>query len=174
MMDKEAARKKALKLRKNENKKIASALVIEAIIQSNILDQYVHIGIYYPIGNEMDIMPLLKHYADKKFYLPKTKQNLSFVQYQLGDSLIDGVFHTKEPLGEEVCRNKIECFIIPCVAISKEKSRIGYGKGYYDKYLEGYTGKKIGVCYKDCCYWDIVCDDFDVKLDMVFTESKDL
>ncbi len=165
-MNKVEARKKALELRKKENKIIASSNVIEALIKSNILNKFKRVGIYYPIGKEIDIMPLVKHYNNIEFYLPKTEEVLSFIKYD--GNLIDGPFHTKEPIGNPIERDLIECFIIPCVAISADLKRVGYGKGYYDKYLEGYKGLKIGICYKNASNLDIEMDSFDLSLDKIF------
>ena len=165
-MIKEKARLYALEIRKNENKIIASNNVIEALIKSNILNEYKKIGIYYPMGKEIDIMPLVDFYKDKEFYLPKTNENLSFIKYD--GNLIKGPFNTKEPIGLPIERDLIECFLIPCVAITSDMKRIGYGKGYYDKYLNGYKGLKIGICYKNASNLEVQMDDFDLELDKIF------
>lgn len=165
-MTKKEARAYALNLRKNENKVISSICVLDEIIESKILDRFNKIGIYYPIGKEMNITELLIKYPDKSFYLPITKDELSFALYD--DNLVDGPFNTKEPTTNPINRELIECFIIPCVAISCSNQRVGYGKGYYDRYLEGYKGYKIGICYKNAVNLDIECDEYDVKLDMIF------
>ena len=167
-MKKFEARAYALKNRLNKNKHILEEKLVNEIIKSNVLDKYKHIGIYYPIGDEMSVLKLLSYYTDKNFYLPITKDEISFVKYKHNDNLFDGPFKTKEPKGNIVSRNDIECFIIPCVAISLDNKRIGYGKGYYDRYLEGYKGLKIGVCYKDSIM-DIDTDIHDISLDIVFT-----
>lgn len=167
-MDKIEARRLALNNRKNEDKITASKLVLEAIIKSKVLDDYSNVGIYYPLGNELDIMPLIDYYPNISFYLPITKKNIYFVKYNQNDILIDGPFNTKEPIGEMVDRDKIEVFLIPCVGISNTNQRIGYGKGYYDRYLSDYNGLKIGVCYKSGSNLDVKCDDYDVVLDCVF------
>ena len=158
-------RNKALELRKNKNKDISSKIVIEKLISSNILDKFKNIGIYYPIGNEINIMDLVNIYPNKRFYLPITREEISFVEYKLNDKLVNGPFKTLEPVGDIVNRDLIECFIIPCVAISNENKRIGYGKGYYDRYLNGYKGYKIGVCYSESGDIDIKLDSYDVVLD---------
>ena len=165
-MDKSIARKYALDLRKKENIILASRNVIEALIKSNILNDFKRVGIYYPIGNEIDIMPLIDHFKNIEFYLPKTKEELSFIKYD--GNLIDGPFHTKEPIGIPIERDLIECFIIPCVAISADLKRVGYGKGYYDRYLEGYKGLKIGICYNNASNLEIEMDSFDLTLDKIF------
>lgn len=164
MMTKNEARKQALKNRKNNNAFHSSKIVIDKIIQDNILINYKHIGIYYPINNEIDITELRRFYKDKYFYLPKTNDIMEFALYS--DILVDGPFHTKEPIGNAVSRDLIECFIIPCVAITNDYKRIGYGKGYYDRYLSGYKGKKIGICYNDSSNISCDTDDYDIILDM--------
>lgn len=165
-MKKIEARKLALELRKNENKNEASNNVIEALIKSSILNGFKNVGIYFPIGKEIDIMPLVLKYKNINFYLPKTKDEIEFVKYN--GNLVDGSFHTKEPIGNSVNRDLIECFLIPCVAISKDLKRVGYGKGYYDRYLNGYKGLKIGICYNSGANLDIEMDSFDLVLDKIF------
>ncbi len=165
-MDKSLARRYALDLRKNENIIIASNNVIEALIKSKVLNDFKRVGIYYPIGREIDIMPLINHYENIEFYLPKTEENLSFIKYD--GNLINGPFHTKEPIGVPIERDLIECFLIPCVAISADLKRVGYGKGYYDLYLKDYKGLKIGICYKDASNLDIEMDSFDLRLDKIY------
>lgn len=166
-MTKNEARVYALKSRKNKDKHKLEEALVDKIIQSNVLVNYKHIGIYYPIGDEMSLLKLLSTYQDKSFYLPITREEISFIKYNLNDRLYDGQFKTKEPKGIIESRNTIECFIIPCVAVSLDNKRVGYGKGYYDRYLKGYKGLKIGIVYNDSIC-DIDMDDFDLSLDLVF------
>ncbi len=163
---KKEARKEAYKLIKNNDSAISSMIVIKKLIESKILEKYNNIGIYYPIGNEISIIPLVKYYKNKNFYLPITKDVLYFSKYDYLDKLVDGPFNTKEPSGPITSRNEIDCFIIPCVAISNNK-RIGYGKGYYDKYLKDYKGFKIGICYKNTSNMNCIMDEFDLNLDLI-------
>lgn len=162
-MTKNEARALALNLRKTKDNINASGKALDALISSKILEKYTNIGIYYPIGKEINITKLKDIYPNKNFYLPITKDVIYFAEYK---DLVDGPFKTKEPTGKEVKRDNIECFIIPCVAISYTNQRIGYGKGYYDRYLDGYKGYKIGIVYEDC-YLDVDCDKYDVVLDMI-------
>lgn len=166
-MQKKEARAYALSLRKNKDKQAIENYLVEEIIRSEVLAKYNHIGIYYPIGDEMSVLRLLSYYPDKSFYLPITDKDISFIEYKLNDTLYDGPFKTKEPKGKIIDRDLIECFIIPCVAISKDKKRLGYGKGYYDRYLKDYKGLKIGIVYKDLIL-DMEMDSFDLSLDIVF------
>lgn len=165
-MNKRDARILALQARKKENQIQASKNAIMSIIDSHILDSMQHIAIYYPIGREISVLELLRYYPNKSFYLPITRDSIDFVLYKEDTPLAEGPFHTMEPQGAIVDRDCIECFIIPCVAVSKSNQRVGYGKGYYDRYLEGYQGLKIGICYKSG-YFDIDCEPHDISLSHV-------
>ena len=165
-MDKIEARKIALELRKNKDSKTISKIVVDKIIESKILEKYNHIGIYYPIKNEIDITYLVEYYKEKNFYLPKTKDEITFASYKYKDSLVDGKFKTKEPNTKDIDRDIMDCIIMPCVGVSNNQ-RIGYGKGYYDRYLEGYKGFIIGVIYSDCVF-DCNMDIHDQKIDFLF------
>ena len=168
-MEKKEARSIALKVRKQNDKNLAKENVIKEIIDSKVLEDFNNIAIYYPLEEEISVMSLVSIYPEKCFYLPKTKEEeIYFVRYKLGDKLKNGPFHTIEPLCDEVVsKNQIECFIIPCVAISKDNRRIGYGKGYYDRYLEGYKGLKIGIAYQNTIL-DCDTDSYDILIDKIY------
>ena len=159
------ARKIALKRRIELYNDDLNNLVVKKLIP--VIKDYKNIGIYYPIGKEINILSIMDIYPDKNFYLPITNEEISFVKYNKGDALYDGLFNTKEPKGTIVDRSNIDCFIIPCLAISKSKKRLGYGKGYYDRYLSNYNGIKIGVIYKELNNLDFIDDDFDVVLNII-------
>ena len=166
-MTKNEARKFALNKRKTLNTIEISKEKISNIVKSNILEEYKRIGIYYPLSYEINLLELLKIYNEKEFYLPSTKDKLYFIKYETNFPLIDGPFKTKEPIGNPVDINYLDCIIIPCVAISKENKRLGYGKGYYDKTLSQFNGFKIGVCYEELLQLDVDMDEFDVILDFI-------
>ena len=113
---------------------------------------------------------MVKYYQEKDFYLPKTKDILEFSKYSLNDTLVDGPFKTKEPISDSIDINIMDCVIIPCVSITKEKRRIGYGKGYYDKTLASYRGLKIGICYRDFTDLDVISDEYDLIMDVVISD----
>ena len=164
-MNKEETRKYALSIRN----KLANESINNKIVNGleEVIKKYNTIGIYYPIGSEINILNIIKKYPNKNFYLPITRNEISFIEYKLGDTLVDAKFKTKEPVGDIIPRDMIECFIIPCVAISKTRQRLGYGKGYYDRYLKDYKGFKIGVIYKELNNLDFKSDSYDVYLDLV-------
>lgn len=167
-MTKQIARKECLIVRNQfNNNRARSNRVIKQIVDSHILDNMKYVGIYYPIKNEINVLGLVAKYPNITFCIPKTKEEISF--YPLGEDIVVGKYGIIEPANEElISREKIEAFIIPSVGINKEKRRLGYGKGYYDRYLTGYNGVKIGVQYKELCELDFESFDYDLELDYIF------
>lgn len=121
--------------------------------------------IYNSFLNETDtkkiIDSLLK--LGKKVYLPRVENN-KIVVVPYGETRANK-FGIEEPCGKEY-RGKIEVTVIPLLAINSKGYRIGYGKGYYDIYLENKKTLKIGLGYdfqreefkED--KWDEPCDLF--------------
>jgi 5-formyltetrahydrofolate cyclo-ligase len=48
--------------------------------------------------------------------------------------------------------------------------RLGYGKGYYDRFLSGYNGTKVGLCYSNCVKWKLPNGKYDETVDILVTE----
>ena len=69
---------------------------------------------------------------------------------------------TKPPLS--IC-------VIPCLSYDEGGYRIGYGKGYYDRFLSSFEGTKIGLCYTDCKVKQLPRGKYDIKLDVIVTEK---
>lgn len=84
------------------------------------------------------------------------------------EDLKEGKFKIPEPESpEEFPKEKIDFVIVPGVAFDKNGYRLGYGKGYYDRFLEGTTPFKLGVCQREFFLEEIPHGKFDVKMDDV-------
>ena len=77
--------------------------------------------------------------------------------YEPQPSILTAIFSTTPKLN-----------IIPVLGFDSMGNRLGSGGGYYDRYLNGYKGLKIGVCYKDASNLEIDMDEYDVILDKIF------
>lgn len=165
-MDKKELRKSLII--KRDSLKDISLNICKQIIDSHLLDNAKTIGIYYPLKSEISVLPLIDIYKDKSFCFPKTNEEISFYKENDINNFKEAKFHVMEPISNEyVRRDMIDVFIIPCVGITADFKRIGYGKGYYDRYLEGYKGLTIGINYKELSNLDFECDSWDLKLDYV-------
>lgn len=91
------------------------------------------------------------------------------------DSLADlqtGTFGIPEPSGtEEITDYKRSVCITPALSFSEKGFRMGYGGGYYDRFLAEYTGTSIGICYEDFI-GEIVTEEYDLPVKIVVTEEK--
>ncbi|MBR0366428.1 MAG: 5-formyltetrahydrofolate cyclo-ligase [Clostridia bacterium] len=68
--------------------------------------------------------------------------------------------------------NNIDIAVIPGIAFDRRGTRIGFGAGYYDRFLAGFVGKKIGICYELQLYDEIPHDEHDIAMDTIVTERK--
>ena len=80
--------------------------------------------------------------------------------------LKDGKFNIPEPISPtEFSREEIDFVIVPGVAFDKNGYRLGYGKGYYDRFLEGISPFKLGVCQREFFLDDVPHGNLDIKMD---------
>lgn len=125
--------------------------------------------LYFEIGSEVKVSPLLMD--SKEFYLPKIfDESIIAVKFDGFENLKINKFGIKEPSGNENEKG-IDLCIVPGVGFDKNSVRIGYGKGYYDKFLSEFKGLKIGVCYDFQMVEDIPSDSHDIKMDVIITEK---
>lgn len=108
------------------------------------------IGIYYPIKNEIDLTELIEKYPDKVFAFPKiVNEKIQFLQVDQQMSFKKSNFGVPEPLYGFDITSKLEVVIVPALGMTKDNYRLGYGKGYYDKFFKVYQNPyKIGIIYE--------------------------
>lgn len=91
------------------------------------------------------------------------------------DSLADldtGAYGILEPKDtEEITEYRRSVCITPALAFDKRGFRIGYGGGYYDRFLKNYTGVSVGICYEDFIR-ETVTEEYDLPVNIVVTEDK--
>lgn len=77
-----------------------------------------------------------------------------------------------EPIdGEDVSIHDVNGVVLPGVAFGKNGNRLGRGKGYYDRTLEKFSGKKIGICFEIALIDDVPTSGHDIKCDFIVTEN---
>ena len=87
--------------------------------------------------------------------------------------LAPGAYGIPEPGGRSpiLDKDKIDLVVVPGLGFDKNGFRIGYGKGYYDRFLSGYRGVSAGLCFDICLADAIARDDRDIPVKTVITES---
>lgn len=106
--------------------------------------------------------------------VPGTRE-MDFYVITSFDDLEVGAFGVLEPIPEK-CR-KLSDFtssvcIVPALVYDKQGFRLGYGKGYYDRFLSGYRGPCIGLAYSDWVKESLPHGKFDRKVDIIVTEKE--
>ena len=139
-----------------------------------------NISLYYPSNYEVDTRKLFKILNLRKGFatsLPviSTKGTMKFVEWKLTAPLKVNNYGFLEPSnGKKV--NNPDLILVPLLAYDSFHNRLGYGKGYYDRFLEKYFKKNknsltIGVAFSFQKYKKIPVSKVDVKLDYVLTEK---
>lgn len=81
-----------------------------------------------------------------------------------------GVLEPKE--GSRLSPQEFDLVVVPMVGGDEERNRIGYGKGFYDRFLSEVTCTTIGLSFETCIAESVPAEDFDVPLHKVITEER--
>ena len=177
-MNKSKLRKKYIEIRKGIIDKEKKSLEILRKITS--LEEYKKskvIALYYSLSSEVDTINLINYSLENKkiVLLPKVLgEDMVFYEIKSLDGLKKSSFGVMEAEnGIEYNKELIDLVIVPGVCFDKHLNRIGFGKGYYDKYLEGYNGLTIGICFEEqMSEENIEVDKNDVQLKYIITEKN--
>ena len=148
-------RKKILNLRKlrnNKNIKLHFSTLNNILKKINLRNK--SIGGYYPVNFEIDDLEILKELEKKKFKisLPVIKKNneMDFHRWSFKDTLNLNIYGIPEPEKKKLVYPDI--ILVPLVAFDKRLFRLGYGGGFYDRYIEKLLKKKEFYNYWTCTF----------------------
>ena len=137
-----------------------------------------NISLYYPCYYEVDVLKILNLGFFKKtnFLLPKIKKNnsLDFFKWKKNDTLYLSKFGIPEPINS--IKITPDVILLPLLAFDKKKNRIGYGKGFYDKFLLKFLNKNkrimtVGVAFSFQKHHKLPVNKRDYRLDYIITEK---
>ena len=178
-MNKSFIRNKLLKLRKKKYSKNLSINPIKLFkfLKKKKVNSKI-VGCYYPYNYELDILNILEIFRKKNYILalPKiTKNNqMDFFQWSLEEPLKINKFGIPETISNKKIYPNI--LLIPLVGFDIQLNRLGYGGGYYDRYLSKFQDKhkiiKIGVGFSFQKIKTLPTNKYDKKLDCILTENK--
>lgn len=151
-------------------------------IYSNIINwtsynQAKVIMIYYAFKNEVVTDDIIKHAfsTGKQVILPKSiKDGRRILPCRINslDQLQRGNYGVMEPPADDIVeKGEIDVVFVPGVAYDDKGYRIGYGAGYYDRFLKDYEGIKSGVCFDLQLVEDAYPNEFDIPMDFLITEN---
>ena len=178
-MSKKNLRKKLINLRK-KNFKVAEIKnsTLETIIRKTSLKKKQIVGAYYPINYEIDCFEILKKIEKIGFTicLPVTEKNfeMNFFKWSFNEPLKVGDLGVPEPY--KIKKLYPDLLFVPLVAFDKFKYRLGYGGGYYDRYIQKIKKIKkiitVGLAFSFQEVKNLPKNNYDKKLDFILIENS--
>ena len=133
------------------------------------------IGLYYPIGSEILTQDIIQELISKgkEVFLPKViGENMEFRKIEDFGSLEMGNFDIMEP--KENCKvdNDLDIIVVPTVGISPIGVRLGYGHGFYDKFLAKKDTITISPVLEKQIIKNIPKSEHDININWIITEDR--
>lgn len=140
---------------------------VRLIRENSLYKKAENILIFYPMKYEVNLLELLED--NKNFYLPKVcEKRLLICPFKSGDKLEKSDFNILEPCSIPVNPNILNLIILPALMADEAGYRLGYGKGFYDRFLgENPDIKTILPIPKELFVTSLVHDDFDKRADII-------
>ena len=157
--------------------KLASKKIQDRLKQVDVFKKAEKIACYYPIGSEVLTQDIMQELLGNgiEISLPKVVgDNLSFRKIGGLKDLEKGTFGIMEP--KENCNEvkEIDVVLVPSIGITRNGIRLGYGYGFYDRFLSTSNAKTIALAYSKQLVKSIPFSEKDVKIDWIVTEEKSI
>ena len=183
-MDKKTMRKEMLSIRNKLTKEDIlkkSQIIQQKLMGIDIFKKAENIMFFASFASEVHTYDMIKKCLEegKNVLLPYIEDNqtdMSISHLKSLDELTKGykgIPQIKKELRTYFDKNKIDIVITPCVCYDFDRYRIGYGKGFYDKFFADITDVfKIGICFDEMLVAKIEHDENDIQVDMIITDKK--
>ena len=178
-MSKKNLRKKLINLRKNNfTDQGVNFIQFTQILKKLNLKNNINIGGYYPINSEIRCLDILEKLEKNNFKISlpvvKKKNKMDFYEWSFKDTLEVSYRGIPEPVtGKKVFPDVL---IVPLVGFDKNKFRLGYGGGFYDRYITKILKFKrlitVGFAFSFQKTSKIPSNNFDQKLDFILTNKR--
>lgn len=163
-----------------EQRNIMSAAITKNLTTLSSYKSSQMIFCYVPLKNEVDTFDLLKTaLAEKKSVaVPRCipgQPLMDFYFIKSLDDLKEGSYGILEPQADsdDICRETDGFCVLPGLSFDRLGNRLGYGKGYYDRFLQSFNGVTVGVCFSSLLSTSsLPRGRFDVPADIVVTERE--
>jgi 5-formyltetrahydrofolate cyclo-ligase len=155
--------------------KIASKKMQKRINKVYAFKDAQKIGLYYPIGSEILTQDIIQELISKgkDVFLPKvTGENMEFRKIEDFGSLEIGNFDIMEPKEDCMVNNNLDIIVVPTVGISPTGIRLGYGHGFYDKFLARNRTTTISLILEKQIIKNIPKSEHDINIDWIITEDR--
>ena len=181
-MDKKLLRKNLSKKRKGLDKiqkEKWDKIISEKIIGSDYFKNAEQVLVFASTENEFDTGFIIEEcrFQNKALYFPlciDRDGHMEFFKVDSPEDLEIGMYGISEPKShcEKYKQRKNDLVIVPCLSADRNHNRIGYGKGYYDRFLNDFNDVSISPCYDEMLWDEIPTDKYDIKINIIVTDKE--
>ncbi len=173
--------RKQLKEKRNtlDNKAELSGVISDIFLQSELYKNCDTVFVYSSLGSEVSTDKIIaKAFSDsKRVAFPKCLDksgNMKFYFVTSQEELTKGYYDILEPptYNEANIANCKTVCLVPGISFSLDGYRLGYGKGYYDRFLSEFHGICVGLCYSELLSESLPADPHDKKVDYLITDKR--
>jgi 5-formyltetrahydrofolate cyclo-ligase len=173
-------RKKSRQMREalGEDVRSLANIAIQQQIENWIVFQHSLVVLaYLPTKAEIDLRPLMEKYPHKSWVLPRILPGDAHVmQFHPYDRarLVRHKFGMEEPdpCLPVILPGEIDLALIPGLAFDRMGWRLGYGGGYFDRFLKDFQGISLGVTFKELLFESLPSDSNDMRMNFVVAERE--
>lgn len=181
-MDKKILRKKLIESRKSLDKTEKAKwdkIISEKIINSDYFKNAEQVLIFSSTDDEFDTRYIIERcrLLYKRVFYPLCIDSEGKMEFYKVDSVGDlqvGMYNILEP--KSTCKKYIpqdnDLIIVPCLSADRHKNRMGYGKGYYDRFLKDFNGMSVSPCYDILLEDEIPTDKYDMQINIIVTDKE--
>lgn len=132
------------------------------------------VALYYPVGSEVQTQEIMAEAAGRgvQVLLPRvSRQRMIFCAVDGPKDLRQGTFGIMEPA--EGCQksDEMDVIVLPAVGVTMGGLRLGYGRGYYDRFLRGTDAATIALAYSHQVVPALPYEEHDIRVHWIVTEN---
>ncbi len=152
--------------------------IFSQLINSSAYRNSLKILVYVSVGSEVDTREIINYSlrVGKTVAVPVCiGKNMFFSVINSVNDLIIGAYGIPSVREENICAvNDFDnsLCIVPALSFDAYGNRLGYGGGYYDRFLSDNDIFTIGICYERCISYVLPCEEHDIKVDYIMTEKS--
>lgn len=174
--------RKIIKVKRSliENREVKDKAIFQSVINLEEYKKADTVLCYLSLDDEIKTDELVRYSLEnkKRVAVPFCKDENGNMDFYFISSLEDtkeGTFGVREPnikKCEKIKDFSSSIIIVPALCYNKNGYRLGYGKGYYDRFLENYTFISVGLCYNSLIADEIPVNEFDKPVDIIISENE--
>ena len=180
-LNKRALRDRLIRARNampKSEREILDKRIVSRVLSLPCLKNATAVLLYAPVGSEIDVSPILREAWERGIPagLPvcdRATKTLAFLRASADAPLVDGAFGIPVPPNdaEPIKPDERTVCILPALAYDHNRVRLGYGGGYYDRFLAAFAGISVGVAYDQTILDSVCAEPHDRPVMVLVTES---